>query len=138
MKQERQHVTGLTGRSRRGALWLGATAVAGAAVGPFVMRVSGAADAFSWQRFKGSKIFLQFSKNPWAETMEKLLPDFEKQSGIKAEFATLPEIQARQKLTVEFTGGLAVSMPGTPVCTWRSAGSGSPDGTSTSATSFRR
>jgi multiple sugar transport system substrate-binding protein len=69
------------------------------------MRVAGAADAFSWQRFKGSKIFLQFSKNPWAETMEKLLPDFEKQTGIKAEFATLPEIQARQKLTVEFTGG---------------------------------
>jgi multiple sugar transport system substrate-binding protein len=91
--------------TRRDALRLGATVAAGAAVGPFVMRLAGAADAFSWQRFKGSKIFLQFSKNPWAETMEKLLPDFEKQTGIKAEFATLPEIQARQKLTVEFTGG---------------------------------
>ena len=105
MKQGRRHVTGLTGISRRDALRLGATAAAGETVGPFVMRLAGAADAFSWQRFKGSKIFLQFSKNPWAETMEKLLPDFEKQSGIKTEFATLPEIQARQKLTVEFTGG---------------------------------
>ena len=105
MKQRRQHVTGLTGISRRDALRLGATVAVGVAVGPFVMRVAGAADAFSWQRFKGSKIFIQFSKNPWAETMEKLLPDFEKQTGIKAEFATLPEIQARQKLTVEFTGG---------------------------------
>ena len=105
MKQGRRHVTGLTGISRRDALRLGATAAAGETVGPFVMRLAGAADAFSWQRFKGSKIFLQFSKNPWAETMEKLLPDFEKQTGIKAEFATLPEIQARQKLTVEFTGG---------------------------------
>ena len=105
MKKRRQPGTGLTGISRRDALRLGATAVASAVVGPFVMRVAGAADAFSWQRFKGSKIFLQFSKNPWAETMEKLLPDFEKQTGIKAEFTTLPEIQARQKLTVEFTGG---------------------------------
>ena len=105
MKKRRQPGTGLRGISRRDALRLGATAVASAAVGPFVMRVAGAADAFSWQRFKGSKIFLQFSKNPWAETMEKLLPDFEKQTGIKAEFTTLPEIQARQKLTVEFTGG---------------------------------
>jgi multiple sugar transport system substrate-binding protein len=34
-----------------------------------------------------------------------LLPDFEKQTDIKAEFATLPKIQARQKLTVEFTAG---------------------------------
>ena len=100
-KQRRQHATVLTGISRRDALRLGATA----AVGPFVMRVAGAADAFSRQRFKGSEIFIQFSKNPWAETMEKLLPDFEKQTGIKAEFATLPEIQARQKLTVEFIGG---------------------------------
>ncbi len=105
MNKRRQPDTGLRGISRRDALRLGAMAVASAAVGPFVMRVAGAADAFSWQRFKGSKIFLQFSKNPWAETMEKLLPDFEKQTGIKAEFATLPEIQARQKLTVEFTGG---------------------------------
>ena len=105
MKKRRQPGIGLRGISRRDALRFGAMAVASAAVGPFVMRVAGAADAFSWQRFKGSKIFLQFSKNPWAETMEKLLPDFEKQTGIKAEFATLPEIQARQKLTVEFTGG---------------------------------
>jgi len=105
MKRRRQHATGFPGISRRDALRLGATAVAGAAVGPFVMRVAGAADAFSWQRFKGSKIFIQFSKNPWADTMEKMLPDFEKQTGIKAESATLPEIQARQKLTVEFTAG---------------------------------
>jgi multiple sugar transport system substrate-binding protein len=78
---------------------------AGAAVGPFVMRVAKAADGFSWQRFKGSKIFIQFTKNPWSDTMERLLPDFEKQTGIKAEFSDLPEIQARQKLTVEFTAG---------------------------------
>jgi len=69
------------------------------------MRVAKAADGFSWQRFKGSKIFIQFTKNPWADTMEKMVPDFEKETGIKVESATLPEIQARQKLTVEFTAG---------------------------------
>ena len=105
MKRRKQHATGVTRISRRDALRLGATAVVGAAVGPFVMRVAGAADAFSWQRFKGSKIFIQVAKNPWSETMQKMLPDFEKQTGIKVEFAELPELQARQKLTVEFTAG---------------------------------
>ena len=105
MKQRRKSIAGSSGVSRRDVLRLGATAAAGAAVGPFVMRVAGAADAFSWQRFKGSKIFIQFTKNPWAATMEKMVPDFEKQTGIKVEFADLPEIQARQKLTVEFTAG---------------------------------
>lgn len=105
MKKRRQHITASSGVSRRDVLRLGATAATGAAVGPFVMRVAGAADAFSWQRFKGSKIFIQFTKNPWSETMEKMVPDFEKQTGIKVEFADLPEIQARQKVTVEFTAG---------------------------------
>ena len=105
MTKRRQQVIGVTGISRRDALRLGATAAVGAAVGPFVMRVAGAADAFSWQRFKGSKIFIQVAKNPWSETMQKMLPDFEKQTGIKVEFAELPELQARQKLTVEFTAG---------------------------------
>jgi multiple sugar transport system substrate-binding protein len=105
MKQRRQHVAGSSGVTRRDVLRLGAGVAAGAAVGPFVMRVVGAADAFSWQRFKGSKIFIQFTKNPWSDTMEKLLPEFEQQTGIKVEFADLPEIQARQKLTVEFTAG---------------------------------
>jgi len=105
MKARRQAAQEPQGVSRRKALQLGAAAAAGAAVGPFVMRVAKAADAFSWQRFKGSKIFIQFTKNPWSDVMEKMLPDFEKQTGIKAEFADLPEIQARQKLTVEFTAG---------------------------------
>ena len=105
MTQRKQREAGTSRMSRRDVLRLGAAATAGAAVGPFVMRVAGAADAFSWQRFKGSKIFIQFTKNPWSETMEKMLPDFEKQTGIKVEFSDLPEIQARQNVTVEFTAG---------------------------------
>jgi len=94
-----------SGMTRREILRAGAVGAAGAAVGPFVMRVARAGDAFSWRRFAGQTIFIQFTKNPWADTMEKMLPDFEKQTGIKVEFADLPEIQARQKLTVEFTAG---------------------------------
>lgn len=90
---------------RREILRWGAGLAAGAAVGPFVLRTAGAADAFNWQRFKGTKIFVLFSKNPWAETMEKLVPEFEKLTGIQVEVSVLPEIQARQKATVEFTAG---------------------------------
>jgi multiple sugar transport system substrate-binding protein len=105
MKTRKQSPQGSRGITRRDVFRLGAGVAAGAAVGPFVMRVAGAADAFSWQRFKGSQIFIQVAKNPWSETMQKMLPDFEKQTGIKVEFAELPELQARQKLTVEFTAG---------------------------------
>jgi len=64
MKARRQAAQEPQGVSRRKALQLGAAAAAGAAVGPFVMRVAKAADAFSWQRFKGSKIFIQFTRTP--------------------------------------------------------------------------
>jgi ABC-type glycerol-3-phosphate transport system substrate-binding protein len=49
-------------------------------------------EAIMWRRFAGQSIFNQFTKNPWSDTMEKLLPDFEKQTGIKVEFSELPEI----------------------------------------------
>jgi len=101
MKRRRKHVTPSTDMTRRDVLRLGAAAAAG----PFVLRHAGAADAFSWRRFAGQSIFIQFSKNPWSDTMEKMLPDFEKQTGIKVEFSELPEIQARQKVAVEFTAG---------------------------------
>jgi multiple sugar transport system substrate-binding protein len=101
-KQSEQRPKGLT---RREVLRLGAGVVAGAAVGPFVLRTAGAADAFNWQRFKGTKLFVLVSKNTWADTMEKMVPDFEKLTGIQVEVSVLPEIQARQKATVEFTAG---------------------------------
>ncbi|HEX7512796.1 MAG TPA: hypothetical protein VF464_05425, partial [Candidatus Methylomirabilis sp.] len=97
MKVDKINKTGVQGMTRRDVLRLGAGVAAGAAVGPFVMRVARAGEAFNWQRFKGSKIFMQFTKNPWGDTMQKMLPDFEKQTGIKVEWADLPEIQARQK-----------------------------------------
>jgi multiple sugar transport system substrate-binding protein len=105
MKRDARNEHNLRVITRREVLRLGAGVAAGAAVGPFVLRTAGAADAFTWQRFKGTKLFVLVSKNNWAETMEKMVPDFEKLTGIQVEVSVLPEIQARQKATVEFTAG---------------------------------
>ena len=103
MERKRQD-SGFRGMTRREVLRLGGVLAAGAA-GPFVLRHAGAADAFNWRRFAGQNIFILFTKHPWSTTIIGLLPEFEKQTGIKVEFSELPEIQARQKLTVEFTAG---------------------------------
>ncbi len=89
------------GMPRRNLLRLGLCAAAG----PFILRHARAADAFSWRRFAGQSIFVQFTKHPWSSTIIQLLPEFEKQTGIKVEFSELPELQARQRVTVEFTSG---------------------------------
>jgi multiple sugar transport system substrate-binding protein len=94
--------------TRREMLRLGAAVAAGAAVGPFVHTPSHA-QSFNWQRFKGKELFLIFFKHPWAEEIVKYGPEFESLTGIKLKYEILPEIQARQKLTVEMTaasGGL--------------------------------
>ena len=44
-------------------------------------------------------------RTPGPRPWRSCCPEFEKQTGIKVEFAELPELQARQKLTVEFTAG---------------------------------
>ena len=97
-----------SGMTRREVLRLGAAAAAGAAVGPFI-HTPGHAQSFNWQRFKGKELFLIFFKHPWAEEIVKYAPEFESLTGIKLKYEILPEIQARQKLTVEMTaasGGL--------------------------------
>jgi multiple sugar transport system substrate-binding protein len=91
--------------TRRDVLRLGAGLASVAAVGPFVLRIAGAGESFNWQRFRGSKIYVLFTKHPWNDTVQRMLPEFEKLTGIKVDFTDLPEIQARQKATVEFTAG---------------------------------
>ena len=105
MQSRQRKSQGAQGMTRRDVLRAGAGAAAGAAVGPFVLRVAGAGEAFNWQRFKGSKIYVLFTKHPWNDTIERLLPEFEQLTGIKVDYTDLPEIQARQKATVEFTAG---------------------------------
>ncbi|MGH7322931.1 MAG: ABC transporter substrate-binding protein [Candidatus Rokuibacteriota bacterium] len=87
--------------SRRAMLRLGA-ALVGTATGPFVWTPA-RAQGFNWKRFQGKELFLLLTKHPWIEVLEKNIPEFESLSGMKVKWETLPEIQARQKLTVEMT-----------------------------------
>lgn len=90
--------------SRRTALRLAGTALAGAAAGPFIWTPA-RAQGFNWKRFQGTELFLLLTKHPWIEALEKHIAEFESLSGMKVKWETLPEIQARQKLTVEMTAG---------------------------------
>jgi multiple sugar transport system substrate-binding protein len=92
------------GITRRRALQLGAGALGAAAVGPFVA-TPGHGQTFSWQRFKGKELFCIFYKHPWIDEMVKFFPEFTDLTGIKVNHEVLPEVQGRQKLTVEMTGG---------------------------------
>ncbi len=108
MKSSRSGEGGNRKVTRREVLRAGIAAAAGAAVGPFVITPA-RAQSFNWQRFKGIEIFLIFFKHPWDEEIVKYVPEFEALTGIKVKYEILPEIQARQKLTVEMTaasGGL--------------------------------
>jgi multiple sugar transport system substrate-binding protein len=92
------------GITRRRALQLGAGALGAAALGPFVA-TPGHGQTFSWQRFKGKELFCIFYKHPWIDEMVKFFPEFTDLTGIKVNHEVLPEVQGRQKLTVEMTGG---------------------------------
>src|SRR5437867_4317337 len=75
---------------------------AGVAAGPFVSTPA-RAQGFTWKRFQGKELFLLLTKHPFIDVLEKNIPEFESLSGMKVKWETLPEIQARQKLTVEMT-----------------------------------
>jgi multiple sugar transport system substrate-binding protein len=90
--------------SRRTVLRLGAAAAAGAATGPFVFTPA-RAQGFNWKRFQGKELFFLFYKHPWVDEMIKHIPEFESLTGIRVKHEILPEVQGRQKLVVEMTGG---------------------------------
>src|SRR5437868_2482182 len=73
-----------------------------AAAGPFVFTPA-RAQSFTWKRFSGKELFLLLTKHPFIDVLEKNIPEFESLSGMKVKWETLPEIQARQKMTVEMT-----------------------------------
>ena len=84
------------------------SAPAGAAptTAPAAVPLKTAADAvFDWKQFKGTTIYIPFVKHPWATVAEQALPEFTDLTGITVNYEDLPEIQARQKLVVEFAGG---------------------------------
>ncbi len=104
MKQPKRNGIGSRGVTRREVLRLGAVGAASAALGPFVVTPA-RAQAFNWQRFRGKELFCIFYKHPWIDEMVKFFPEFEDLTGMKVKYEVLPEVQGRQKLTVEMTGG---------------------------------
>src|SRR5262245_41832143 len=81
---------------------------AGVAAGPIVSTPA-RAQAFTWKRFQGKELFLLLTKHPFIDVLEKHIPEFESLSGMRVKWETLPEIQARQKMTVEMaanSGGI--------------------------------
>jgi multiple sugar transport system substrate-binding protein len=86
------------------------TLAAGAVTGPFVSTPAHA-QGFSWRRFSGKELFLLLTKHPFIDVLEKHIPEFESLSGMKVKWETLPEIQARQKMTVEMAAN-AVGIDG--------------------------
>ena len=92
------------GMTRRKVLQLGTAAAAGAAFGPF-FHTLGHGQTFNWQRFKGKELYLILYKHPFVDEMVKHIPEFESLTGIKAKYEVLPEVQGRQKFTVEMTAG---------------------------------
>jgi multiple sugar transport system substrate-binding protein len=90
--------------TRRQVLGWGGAAVVGASMGPFII-TPGHGQTFHWQRFKGKELYLLFYKHPWIDEMSKHYAEFESLTGIKVQQEVLPEIQGRQKITVEMTAG---------------------------------
>jgi multiple sugar transport system substrate-binding protein len=90
--------------TRRTVLRAGGAALAAAATGPFVFTPA-RAQGFNWKRFQGKELFFLFYKHPWVDEMVTHIPEFESMSGMKVKYEILPEVQGRQKLVVEMTGG---------------------------------
>ena len=79
-----------------------ASAVTGAGTGTAAPSMAG---AFDWQKYKGKELRVFFPLSPSREAIKKNIGEFEKLTGIKTTLEELPEVQARQKLLVEFTAG---------------------------------
>ncbi len=56
-------------------------------------------------KFQGVNLRFVGANHPWIEAIKPLLPDFEKQTGIKVTVEAYGEDQLNQKLTTEFTAG---------------------------------
>ncbi len=60
---------------------------------------------FDWKQFSGETVNVLLTKNPWADTLVTSIPEFESLTGMKASVESIPEVQARQKITIDFAGG---------------------------------
>jgi multiple sugar transport system substrate-binding protein len=60
---------------------------------------------FDWTKYKGTALRFIMHKMPPTDDVLKMIPDFEKKTGIKVDAEVLPEEQFRQKLLIEFASG---------------------------------
>ena len=75
-----------------------------AGVAPKAFGQAPAKSGFNWKKFSGAKIRFMNNTHDWCtEIVAKILPEFEKMTGIKVQWEVLPENQFRQKLTLELS-----------------------------------
>ena len=65
--------------------------------------------AFDWKKFEGTTLNILFSEHTYSDAVESKLADFEELTGIKVEYASMPEGNYFDKLNVELS-----SHSGTP------------------------
>lgn len=58
-----------------------------------------------WKQFDGTAIDLLFSRHPWQEAIEPLIPEFEALTGITVNLTKLPEQQFITKVSADLTAG---------------------------------
>src|SRR4051794_466266 len=51
----------------------------------------GAKGAFNWKRYSGQTINVMLNEHPWTDGLKKILPEFEKDTGIKVNLQTYSE-----------------------------------------------
>ncbi len=59
------------------------------------------AASFDWMQQKGKSLVVLLTQSPYYTVLQKMVPDFEKLTGIKVEMQVVPEQQVRQKLPIE-------------------------------------
>jgi multiple sugar transport system substrate-binding protein len=64
---------------------------------------------FNWKRYAGTTLRIVFSQNEWVTAMQPLSKEFEDLTGIHLVYDVYPEDQARQKLAMEFAGGMSTA-----------------------------
>lgn len=62
-----------------------------------------ASGGFDWMQQKGKSLTVVVVQAPYMEVLQKLVPDFQKLTGIDVQFQQVPEQQQRQKLPIELS-----------------------------------
>ncbi len=70
----------------------------------FVLAIVSAA-GFDWKAYSGTTIHVVFDSHPWQKFIQPLVPQFERETGIKVQVQAYPEDQFRQKLLVDLSAG---------------------------------